>query len=940
MIEASTPRSLLELFLTDAVAHLGTLRTGFDALAANPDQERSLLPELQRAAHSIRGAAKIIGFEAAAELARALETLLDGVDAGGPERLATRVGTVWQALDYLARMANVRAAALPEWERAESDGLRRLAVELERLQKAPAPAEPMRPALRPKARARNAEPSSREGQGSSVLELFRTETAACTELLGAGLVELESAGKADLEGLMRAAHSIKGAARVVGIDVAVRVAHALEDCLVTAQHGALALPHETIDLLLSAVDLLAEIGQLSPEDVAAWEHDRGTALTQTVDRLRQLAHVRRSVPPAEATVTDTAPASGAGEPAPSRHRSISVAPPTPLEPVMSALPPARRNSSTIPARPSRVSALGRTQDRVVRVNAQSINRLMGLAGESLVESRRVQGFGSSMQRLRRRQGEVSALLESLQRQGAELAPLLRSLLDDAVARTTECRSLLSEHMTELDSYAQRVDDLSDRLYREALKSRMRPFGDCAHGFPRMVRDVARQLGKEVRFELAGDKTDVDRDVLESLEAPLTHLLRNAVDHGLETPDARVNNGKEAQGTVRLEARHHAGMLAITVSDDGRGIDPARLRTKIVERGLLAANVTDGLSPLELYEFIFLPGFSTAANVTEISGRGVGLDAVRSMVEAASGVVRVNSELGRGTSFHLQLPVTRSVMRAVVTEIAGEAYAFPLLRVERILRLPWANVQTLGAVQYFVLEGENVSLVGASQILGFGAERTHSKESCVVVVGDRTRRYGVVVERFLGEHDLVVRPLDPRLGKVQDIAAAAILVDGAPALILDVDDLIRSIEKLAQTGRIDKLSASVNPRLGARQKRVLVVDDSITVREVERQLLVNRGYAVDVAVDGIDGLNSVRSTSYDLVVSDIDMPRMGGLELVRSIKQDPKLSAIPVIIVSYKDREEDRMRGLDAGANYYLTKSSFHDETLVRAVEELIGSADT
>jgi two-component system sensor histidine kinase and response regulator WspE len=300
---------------------------------------------------------------------------------------------------------------------------------------------------------------------------------------------------------------------------------------------------------------------------------------------------------------------------------------------------------------------------------------------------------------------------------------------------------------------------------------------------------------------------------------------------------------------------------------------------------------------------------------------------------------VSSELGRGTSFHLQLPVTRSVMRAVVAEVAGEAYAFPLLRIDRILRVPTRDVQTLGAVQYFVLEGGNISLVSTQQVLGFGSEKPSVNEVCVVVIGDRVRRYGLVVDKFLGEHDLVVRPLDPRLGKVQDIAAAAILVDGSPALILDVDDLVRSIEKLAHSGRIDKLTARGDGHANRPRKRVLVVDDSITVRELERQLLVNHGYEVDVAVDGIDGLNSIRSSRYDLVVSDIDMPRLNGLELVRAIKQDPNLGSTPIIIVSYKDREEDRMRGLDAGANYYLTKGSFHDESLVRAVEDLIGSAD-
>jgi two-component system sensor histidine kinase and response regulator WspE len=417
------------------------------------------------------------------------------------------------------------------------------------------------------------------------------------------------------------------------------------------------------------------------------------------------------------------------------------------------------------------------------------------------------------------------------------------------------------------------------------------------------------------------------------------LLRNAVDHGIELPAERTSQGKQAQGTVRVEARHHAGVLAITVTDDGRGIDPEALRARIVEKNLLNSGVALNLSSPELLEFIFLPGFSTARGVTEISGRGVGLDAVRTTVEAASGTVRVTSEFGKGTTFHLQLPVTRSVMRAVVTEIAGEAYAFPLLRIERILRVARGDVKTLGGLQYFVLDEQNVALISAQQVLGFGADTAAAEELCVVVIGGRAHRYGVVVDKFLGEHDLVVRPLDARLGKVQDVAAAAILMNGSPALILDVEDMVQSIQKLAQAGRIDKLSAGHAPSSARARKRILVVDDSITVREAERQLLVNRGYEVDVAVDGMDGWNSVRSGRYDLVISDINMPRMNGIELVRAIKQDQGLSATPVVIVSYKDRPEDRERGLDAGANYYLTKSSFHDETLVDAVEDLIGSAE-
>lgn len=943
----SAPLSLVELFLSDAQAHAAALTRGLAAIAEDAARQRTVLPELVLAAHSIRGAAKIIAFEPAVQLAEAVEALLHDIERGEAALTPGQSTAIALAVGSFEQMVAAGPEGLTAWASAQRDHLTSVVAGLKAVFGTDTPLRAPPVAVRASVASPAAPRPAARGQAGaspSIIELFRSETAACTEVLSRGLVELESGGRADLESLMRAAHSIKGAARVVGFDVAVQVAHALEDCLVKAQDGLLALPREAIDVLLAAVDVLAEIGQLLPTDLESWQAQRGAGVADLLDRLRHLAQLKLSVPnapspsllglgqqserlaarfsaaPSEVQIQIKGAGHAEGGAAASLVPSGSLAPVASVAPAAGGLAPAR--------------------DRVVRVNAQSINRLMGLAGESLVESRRVQTFSGALGRLRRRQAELATLLEMLERQGgAALDALARSTLEDARTRAAECRTLLGEQLNDLDGYARRVDDLSDRLYREALKSRMRPFGDCAHGFPRMVRDVARQLGKDVRFELSGEATDVDRDVLESLEAPLTHLLRNAVDHGLEAAPGRESAGKPAQGVVRVEARHHAGMLAITVSDDGRGIDPGALRAKIVERGLLAESVVQNLTSVELFEFIFLPGFSTARAVTEISGRGVGLDAVRSMVEAVSGVVRVSSELGRGTSFYLQLPVTRSVMRAVVAEVAGEAYAFPLLRIERILRVAASDVQTLGAVQYFVLEGENVSLVGASQILGFGSEQPKTREICVVVIGDRTRRYGIAVDKFLGEHDLVVRPLDPRLGKVQDIAAAAILVDGAPALILDVDDLMRSIEKLAQTGRIDKLTARADGKQGAPRKRVLVVDDSITVREVERQLLVNRGYEVDVAVDGIDGLNSARRQRYDLIVSDIDMPRLNGLELVRAIKQDPKLGATPIIIVSYKDREEDRMRGLDAGANYYLTKSSFHDETLVRAVEELIGSAD-
>ncbi|MHB8903268.1 MAG: hybrid sensor histidine kinase/response regulator, partial [Thermoguttaceae bacterium] len=421
-------------------------------------------------------------------------------------------------------------------------------------------------------------------------------------------------------------------------------------------------------------------------------------------------------------------------------------------------------------------------------------------------------------------------------------------------------------------------------------------------------------------------------------APLNHLLRNALDHGLETPEQRRRAGKPETCRLRVEAVHNAGLLSITVSDDGRGIDLDALRAKVVQRGLTTADVAGRLAEAELLDFLFLPGFSTASRVTEISGRGVGLDVVHSMVQSAGGHVRVHTEPGRGTSFQIHLPVTLSVLRAVIVEIAGDPYAFPHNRIDRLVRLERQQLRSIENRQYLEIDGSNVGIVMARQVLQLEAPEPGGDEVPIVLFGEGAARYGMVVDSFVGEQDLVVRPMDRRLGKIPNLHAAAILDDGSPVLIVDPDDLRRSIDKLLQGTRLQRAATAAARQDEVLRKRVLVVDDSITVREVERQLLANQGYLVETAVDGMEGWNLAREGRFDLVISDIDMPRLDGFELVRRIKADPRLHTVPIVIVSYKDREEDRLRGLEAGANHFLAKSSFHDDSLIQVVRELIGDA--
>ena len=438
--------------------------------------------------------------------------------------------------------------------------------------------------------------------------------------------------------------------------------------------------------------------------------------------------------------------------------------------------------------------------------------------------------------------------------------------------------------------------------------------------------------------MRGEQTGVDRDILEKLESPLSHLIRNALDHGIELPNFRAAAGKPPIGTIVLEARHRAGSLTITITDDGEGIDIEHLRARTVTSGLVTAPVADQLSEGELLEFLFLPGFSTKDVVTEISGRGVGLDVVQRMVKTVGGSVRVATQPGLQTVFTLQVPITMSVIRALLVDICGEPYAFPLTHIDQILFCRHADIRTVEGRQYVDHDGISIGLVLAPQILEL--DRSDSRPAAdplpVVIISDRGQQFGVIVDAFLGERDLEVRPLDPRLGKVPDINSASLLENGDPVLIVDVEDLGRSIDALLTGRRLHRVEQARIAERSSRCKRILVVDDSITVRELERQLLVSHGFAVDVAVDGMDGWNALRGGQYDLVVSDVDMPRLDGIGLVSLIKADPVRKDIPVVIVSYKDREEDRLRGLEAGANRYLTKTSFHDETFLQTIVDLIG----
>lgn len=745
--------------------------------------------------------------------------------------------------------------------------------------------------------------------GFSMFDLYRQEAEQHGRALSDGLVSLESASDPALvEPLMRAAHSVKGAARIVGFDALVKLAHAMEDCLVRIQKGMEVITAARTDQLLQGVDLITQSAAVPESDVASWSAQQDATIDSLVKQFEQApapaAAAATVVPPLSMAAPEPAAVAAPTEPAPTPPIPPSAPPPAPA--------------------PAPVSG-----DVSVMVRTRSLERLMRLSSESLVESRRLEGVQQRLRAIRSGERALEDLFDR-RRAGAPVADA------DLQAAHQRVRAEVAQLDADLQAHLRRSEELGSALHHEAIQSRMRPFADACITVPRTVRDLARSLGKDVSIRLSGQAVSVDRDILRKLEAPLTHLVRNAIDHGIELPSDREAAGKSSQATVRVSASHQAGMLLLEVGDDGRGIDLDRLRAKILEKKLSTRDLVARMGERELLDFLFLPGFSTAAALTDISGRGVGLDVVQTTIHEVGGSVEVITAAGKGTTFRMRLPVTLSVVRAAIVSIGGEPYALPLARMERIDRLGDNDLTHVEGRLVAQIQEELVGLIRADSLLAV-PQSPSTGTIAVVSLRVRQKALGLIVDGFLGEEDIVVSPLDPRLGSVPHVAAMSVRQDGGLVLILDLEALAIDAARQLDEGSL-RGAAAGSERTVAKRHRVLVVEDSLTVREVERQMLTRAGYEVDVAVDGLDGWNALQRSTYDLVLSDVDMPRMNGLDLVRRIRADRRLATMPIVMVSYKDREEDRRAGLEAGATAYLTKAAFHDRTLLDTVSDLIASS--
>jgi chemotaxis protein histidine kinase CheA len=716
---------------------------------------------------------------------------------------------------------------------------------------------------------------------AELVATFRAEVDDRLAALRDGLLGLESdpSPRLRVDALMRHAHTVKGSGRMLGLPSVVAVAHRAEDLLGLVLHGRTAVTPELVSLLLVSCDALG-----------------------------------RALPGASPSLDDVD-----------------------LEAITSALDGAIRGERPIVVPRLPDAALSRRGDgdddaaanglgASVRVPTRRVHALLDVVGEAELEIRRIERRTHDAAALvAEQQAAVRSLREALLRgaDSAELADAATAMVALADRLQAATRDLKAQGEDALARVARVRDD--------AMGLAMVPLRRVVAAFPSLVRDIAGATGKDVALVCEGVDVELDVRVLDAVADALRHLVTNAVDHGCESPEDRRAAGKPRRATVTVRARQAGSTVVVEVADDGAGVDDDALRAAAAARGLDQTGAP-------LHQLLFAPGLTTRTDITETSGRGVGLDVVRTAVEDLGGTVEVVSRPGAGTTFVLTLPVTLGVVRCLVVRCGDERYAVPLAGVVETLSLGEVDVVEVAGRTAVVRHDETVPLSALADVVGAGGPRSGR---VAVVVRFTGESLAWAVEAVEGEREVVVKPLGAFLGDVPGTSGATIDDDGSVLLLLD----LRSLAGRALGAPVSRAPVAVADGPGVREvlvgttdgrARVLVVEDSIGVRELQRSILESAGYDVVTAVDGLDGAARLQGGVVDLVLSDVEMPGMDGFTLTRTIRRTRGWENVPVVIMTSRGDDADRRAGLDAGADAYLLKSEFDQRMLVDTVRRLVG----
>lgn len=780
-----------------------------------------------------------------------------------------------------------------------------------------------------------------------ILEDFLVEAFELIEQIDHDLVELE-ANPEDLELLnriFRVAHTVKGSSSFLNFDVLTKLTHHMEDVLNKARHGELKITPDIMDVVLESVDMMKALLRSIRE--RGNDTDAGVSITDICHRLTAINEGRdpnadeyRQAQPQEETQSkpqeDSQPEpQSAMDQEPevdvnslseaeveaeierllkvrkaedqarrdkqkqnSEQSAVQTPESTPAPAPTPAAKPAPKKESKESNAPAHSSASA--VEQTIRVEVKRLDNLMNLIGELVLGKNR-----------------------------------LLKIYDDVEERYEG-----EKFLEELNQVVSALSLVTTDIQLAVMKTRMLPIAKVFNKFPRMVRDLSRELGKQIDLEISGEETELDKSIVEEIGDPLVHIIRNSCDHGVESPKERLAAGKPEKGIIQLKAYNEGNHIVVEIVDDGKGIDALAVKMKALERGLITEREVDSMSDKEAYSLIFKPGFSMAKQVTNVSGRGVGMDVVKTNIEKLNGIIDIDSEVGKGTIIKLKIPLTLAIIQSLLVGSQEEFYAIPLASVKETVRVPVDNIYTIEGKNVLRLRDEVLSLVRLSDLFGVKQVFESGDQTYVVVINVADSKLGIIVDSLIGQEEIVIKSLGNYLQNIRGIAGGTIRGDGKVTLIVDVG----MIMDMAKEIKVDiRASMESNSQMAKKEKpsdyKVLIVDDSKMDRTMMQKSLEPIGVTVIEATNGIEALNIIKSGehSLDAMLIDIEMPRMDGYTLAGEIRKYSKYRNLPLIAVTSRTSKSDRLRGVEAGMTEYITKpySPEYLENVVRKNIKLV-----
>ena len=762
-----------------------------------------------------------------------------------------------------------------------------------------------------------------------LIAIFKAETEEHLTKLDNGLVELEK--QPDnielVSGLNREVHTLKGAARVFGFYEIQDIAHRIEDIFEeVAGKRAVFNPFMTekifkgLDAIRTLLEKILQEKKIDA-DVDVDASDICRELEECISGAQgvRTRRKRERGQKREKEAVETREKNGRGK----EHEEGKT-----HDKVVD-----RIGEMAVPS-------LSAPMEEYIRVPLSRVDKLLYLAGEVVINKMNVSAISAQAKRLSRlskeAQKSISGLSEVIKKEFTPQDGEVTKWLSQCDAQMQKLREYTLKLYDHVSTEAHHLDPIIDELQAKIKEIKMFPLSTIFEGFPRMVRDIASQQGKVVNLVVSGEETELDKKVLEGIKTSLIHILRNCIDHGIEEPEVRVAQSKPRNGTIKVSAFHEGDNVVIAVEDDGRGMDIDQIKQTALKKRLVSNYDLEGITDKEVLHIVFMNGYSTSPIVTDVSGRGMGLDIVKRDITNLKGRVILDTQKNRATKFTLILPLTIAIIQVLLVKVQNILFALPMLSITESVKVNMDDVSTIGGRMAIQFREQIVPLVRLNEVIGLPPPREEEgkakKEMLVVMATSLDRRVGFIVDEIVWENEVFIKSLGKHLGKVKNVSGAMIMPTGEVVVVLDTADLIAycALSRPLVTGK------RTAPKIKPKEKRILVVEDAFSTRELEKSILETRGYLVDTAVDGLDALDRMTSTQYDLIVSDVEMPRMDGFELCRTLKKKEEYQDIPFVMVTALQKEEDKRRGIEVGAAAYIVKSAFEQTNLLDTIERLVG----